>query len=176
VRLVETQLSERYGLVKGEQYVEQGIPNSVESATALFKDDPFQFEHWAVEYVEGFPTKKTGDEGVDGRIYFEADGAYAAMVLSVKGGGIRPTDIRDLIGTLDSEPGAYLAGFVSLQEPSKKMREAAAKAGTWDYQGRAYEKVQLLTVREIVEEGRMFDTPTKIGLKSASPQHKLAVY
>jgi DNA modification methylase len=176
VRIVEEQLQERYGLVRGEHYEEHGIPNSVESAQALWDENKFQFEHWAVEYVEGFPTKKTGDEGVDGRIYFEADGTYASMVLSVKGGGVRPTDVRDLIGVLSSEPGARLAGFISLQEPSKAMRSAAAKAGKWEYRGTAYERVQLLTVREILEEQKSFHTPSKIGTKAVSVQHKLALY
>lgn len=176
VRMVEDQLNQRYGLVKGEHYEEHGIPNSVESAKALWEDDPFQFEHWAVEYVEGFPTKKTGDEGIDGRIYFEAGGTYNAMILSVKGGGIGPTDVRDLVGTLNTESGAVLAGFISLREPSKAMRAAAAKAGIWEYQGIKYDRVQLLTVREILEEGKSFHTPTKVGIKTASLQHKLAIY
>lgn len=175
VRLVEGQLLERYGLIKGEHYEEHGIPNSVESATALWDEDPFQFEHWAVEYVEGFPTKKTGDEGVDGRIYFEAGKQYGAMILSVKGGGVRPTDIRDLIGTMETESSAFLAGFISLREPSKAMKAAAAKAGMWEYNGVQYEKVQLLTIQQMLEEGRTFNTPTKVGVKTTSPQHKLAV-
>ena len=129
VRLIEGQLLERYGLVEGEHYEEHGIPNSVESAKALFSHDPFQFEHWAVEYVGGFPTKKTSDKGGDGRIYFETRNNLGVMVLSVKGGTIRPTDIRDLIGVLTVEMGAELAGFISNKEPSKAMKAAAAKAG-----------------------------------------------
>lgn len=176
IRLVEGQLLERYGLVKGEHYEEHGIPNSVESALALFRQDPFQFEHWAVEYVGGFPTKKTGDKGVDGRIYFEMKKTLGVMVLSVKGGTIRPTDIRDLIGVLSTEPSAELAGFISNKEPSKAMKAAAAEAGQWEYEGVTYDRVQLLTVKDIVEEKRRFHTPTKIGTKSmAAEQIPLAV-
>ena len=43
-----------------------------------------------------FPTKKTGDKGIDGRIYSETKKQLGVMVLSVKGGTIRPTDNRDL--------------------------------------------------------------------------------
>lgn len=168
VRLVEGQLLERYGLVKGEHYEEHGIPNSVESAEALFQHDPFQFEHWAVEYVGGFPTKKTGDKGIDGRIYFETKKELGVMVLSVKGGTIRPTDIRDLIGVQTVEEGCELAGFISNREPSKAMKSAAAKAGQWEYEGVAYDRVQLLTVKDIVEDKKRFHTPTKIGTKSAT--------
>jgi DNA modification methylase len=175
VRLVEHELKERYGLVKGEHYVEEGIPNSASSAVVLFEKDPFQFEHWAVEYVGGFPTKKTGDLGVDGRIYFETGDRLGVMVLSVKGGNIRPTDIRDLVGVLASEEGAELAGFISNKQASKAMQSAAAKAGTWEYKGVEYPRVQLLTVKEIVEDKKRFHTPTKIGVKSKDPQTKLAM-
>ena len=168
VRLVEGQLKERYGLIEGEHYEEHGIPNSMASALALFQHDPFQFEHWAVEYVGGFPTKKTGDKGIDGRIYFETKKELGLMVLSVKGGNVRPTDIRDLIGVLSVEEGAELAGFISNKEPSKAMKAAAAQAGQWEYEDVAYDRVQLLTVKEIVEDKKRFHTPTKIGTKSAT--------
>ena len=168
VRLVEGQLLERYGLVEGENYEEHGIPNSVASALALFQHDPFQFEHWAVEYVGGFPTKKTGDKGIDGRIYFETKKDLGVMVLSVKGGNIRPTDIRDLIGVLSVEHGCELAGFISNKEPSKAMKAAAGQAGQWEYEGVAYDRVQLLTVKDLVEDKKRFHTPTKIGTKSTS--------
>jgi DNA modification methylase len=174
VRLVEQQLNERYGLVKGEHYEVDGIPNSVDAARTLWEHDRFQFEHWAVERVGGFPTKKTGDKGVDGRIYFETQQSLNSMVLSVKGGaGIHPTDIRDLVGVLSSETDAPLAGFISLKEPSKGMREAAARAGVWEYRGVSYPRIQLLTVREIVEERRDFQMPTRVGVKTTTPQTML---
>ena len=138
------------------------------SPVALFEHDPFQFEHWAVEYVGGFPTKKTGDKGIDGRVYFETRKELGLMVLSVKGGNVRPTDIRDLIGVLSVEEGAELAGFISNKEPSKAMKAAAAQAGQWEYEDVAYDRVQLLTVKEIVEDKKRFHTPTKIGTKSAT--------
>jgi DNA modification methylase len=162
IRLIEHELLEQYGLTKGTHYEVDGIPNSVESAQALWERDPFQFEHWIVERVGGFPTKKTGDKGIDGRIYFETGDTLRVMVLSVKGGGVRPTDVRDLIGVQSTEPDAELGGFLSLKEPSKAMREAAAKAGTWEYRGLQYPRIQFLTVKEIVEDGKAFVMPTRV--------------
>ena len=89
------------------------------------------------------------------------------MVLSVKGGHVRPTDIRDLLGVLATEDDALLAGFITMEEPSKAMRSAAAKAGTWEHRGVEYPRLQILTVREILEEKRTFQMPTKIGVKTA---------
>jgi hypothetical protein len=42
-----------------------------------------------VERVGGFPTKKTGDKGIDGRMYFETKEGLKAMVLSVTDGRSR---------------------------------------------------------------------------------------
>ncbi len=173
VRLVEHQLSERYGLVEGVNYEEHGIPNSVDSAKALWDHDPFQFEHWATEYVGGFPTKKTGDKGIDGRIYFEMKKDLGVMVLSVKGGNVRPTDVRDLKGVLSDESDAHLAGLITMRGPTKGMRDAASQAGTWEYRGVEYPKVQILTVKELVEDKKRFLTPSKIGVKNATDQENL---
>jgi adenine specific DNA methylase Mod len=99
IRLIRERLTEKYHLVEGVNYEIDGIPVSVEQAEMLFKRDPFQFQHWAVERIGGFPMqKKVADKGIDGRIYFETPKGPKDMVLSVKGGNIRPTDILDLRG------------------------------------------------------------------------------
>ena len=120
---------DEYRLVEGRNFEVNGIPVSSEQAEELFKRDPFQFEHWIVERVGGFPTKKTGDKEIDGRMYFETKEGLKCMVLSVKGGKLRPTDVRDLRGTLVDMADTEMAGFLSLQEPSKAMLEAGSLAG-----------------------------------------------
>lgn len=176
IKLVREILTgERYRLVEGVHFDVAGIPVSVEQAEDLFKRDPFQFEHWVVERVGGFPTKKTGDKGIDGRMYFETQHGLKQMVLSVKGGKLRPTDVRDLVGVLAHENDTEMAGFLSLQEPSKAMLEAGAKAGQFVYQGVKYDRVQFLTVKQILEEGKEFHTPTKLRSRVSSPQSSLAL-
>ena len=164
---------DEYRLKEGVHFEVDGVPVSVEQAQELFKRDPFQFEHWFVERMGGFPTKKTGDKGVDGRLYFETREGLKAMVLSVKGGKLRPTDVRDLRGVLEREHDTAMAGFLSLQEPSKAMREEAAAAGQYEYGGTMYDRMQLLTVKDVLEDKRDFRTPTKMASRIASPQHSL---
>jgi DNA modification methylase len=173
VKLIREVLAEKYRLTEGVQFQVNGIPVSVEQAQELFKKDPFQFEHWIVERVGGFPTKKTGDKGIDGRMYFETRGALKSMVLSVKGGKLRPTDVRDLRGVLADDQDAEMAGFLSLQEPSKAMKEAGAMAGQYEYSGIKYDRIQFLTVADILEGKREFHTPTKMGSKIATGQMPL---
>jgi DNA modification methylase len=176
IRLVrDTLTGDRYRLVEDEHFDVTGIPVSVEQARELFKRDPFQFEHWIVERVGGFPTKKTGDKGIDGRMYFDTKAGLISMVMSVKGGKLRPTDVRDLLGVLAHETDTAMAGFLSLEEPTRAMREAAAKAGQFHYGGTAYDRVQFLTAKDILEEDREFRTPTKVRRKITSAQQSLAL-
>lgn len=106
-------------------------------------------------------------------MYFETREGLKAMVLSVKGGKLRPTDVRDLRGVLAGEHDTEMAGFLSLQEPTKAMREDASKAGQFTYGGVSYDRVQFLTVREILEGKREFHTPTKMGSRVSTAQHSL---
>ncbi len=175
IQMICDRLTERMRLTEGVQFDVTGVPVSVEQAEKLFKSDPFQFEHWLVERVGGFPTKKTSDKGIDGRMYFETKAGLKAMVLSVKGGKLRPTDVRDLRGVLADQPDTELAGFLSLQEPSKAMQEAAAMAGQYEYSGIRYDRLQFLTVQDILERKREFHTPTKMGAKAATGQQSFAL-
>lgn len=175
IKLVREILTgDKYRLVEGKHFDVNGIPVSVEQAQVLFKQTPFQFQHWLVERIGGFPMqKKVADKGVDGRMYFETRDGLKAMVLSVKGGKIRPTDLRDLRGVLAREPDTELAGFLCLNEPTKAMREEAAAAGQFIYGDVKYDRMQILTVRDILEKKRDFHTPTKVGTRIATGQSSL---
>jgi DNA modification methylase len=177
IKLIREVLTERHRLTEGTHFEVDGIPASVEQAEELFKRDPFQFQHWAVERIGGFPMqKKVADRGIDGRLYFETQEGMKSIVISVKGGAtIRPTDIRDLRGVLEREQGAEIAGFISLKEPSKAMREEAATAGRYEYNGNYYDRIQLLTISEIIEGKRMFQSPTKVGSRIATGQTLLPI-
>ena len=136
--------------------------------------NPFQFQHWFVEKVGGFPTKRmSGDRGIDGRLYFETKDGLREVILSVKGGKVRPTDVRDLRGCLEREQDAAIGGLLSLQEPSKAMHEEAARAGMYEYAGNRYPRIQFLTAKDILEDRREFHTPTKLGSRAKSGQASL---
>lgn len=160
VRLIQDTRIKKYSLEEDKDYVIEGIPESVEQAQYLFEQDPYQFQHWVVEKTGGFcSNRKSGDLGIDGRIYFEvleekggkASRKLCNMVLSVKGGNIRPTDIRDLRGVLEREKETELAGFLSLRTPTKAMLQEADAAGFYEYQGIKYPRIQLLTVEDIFD-------------------------
>ncbi len=85
--------------------------------------------------------------------------------MSVEGGNIRPSDLQDLQGVLHSDPDARLSGFLSLNEPTKAMGKAVSSDGQWSYKGETYDKIQLLTVRDVVDGKRLFQTPTSLKYK-----------
>lgn len=163
VKIVRDVLLKRYGLTDGEHYLIDGIPLSVEGAQDLFERDNRQFQHWAVELAGGFSsTKHSGDLGIDGRIYYEAQTSLKSMVLSVKGGKqLNPAFIRELRGVLERERDTEMAGFICLQPPTKGMKDEAASAGVYNYLGTEYHRLQLRTIQDLLE-GKGFDTPSKV--------------
>ena len=176
-RLVRDTLKERYGLESGEHYEIDGIPVSVEEAKFLWTDDPFQFQNWAVEYVRGFCTqKKTRDSGIDGRFYFkDKDNQLQSMIISVKGGQLKAPDVRDLIGTVEKEK-AIFGGLISFNEPSKDMIQAAVKMGYYTDRGTKYDRIQFLSIREMLEDKKLFQIPNNIDRRDFSKHYQPRLY
>lgn len=141
-----------------------GEPTDLAGAEQLAAEDKFQFECWALGLVGARHTehKKGADHGIDGRLFFHDEGAAGAskqIILSVKGGGTSSPHVRDLVGVLDREK-AQIGVLVSLQEPTRDMRKEAASAGFYHstYTNRNHPRVQLLTIKELLE-GKGIDYP-----------------
>jgi DNA modification methylase len=174
VRIVRDVLAKRYGLVEAEHYQIAGVPLSVDSATDLFQRDPRQFQHWLVELAGGFcNTKHSGDLGIDGSLYFDTGDGLKSMVISVKGGHVGPAYVRELRGVLERD-GTEMAAFLCLNEPTKGMKEEAAKAGVFEYQGVRYPRLQIRTVKELLA-GYAIQSPSRVQTLSWEGQTKLAL-
>jgi DNA modification methylase len=109
-------------------YTVQGIPLDMDGAHALWNDSPQVFQDWALTLVDGQPSaRKTGDEGVDGIVYFQDDAQNIGQaVVSVKGGkNIDAGDLRDLVGAMHSHQ-AKLGIFITLKPPTRGIVEAAS--------------------------------------------------
>jgi DNA modification methylase len=162
VRLVREVLLRRYGLEEGRDYEVSGVPLSLEGAHELFNRDPHQFQNWAVELAGGFcSVRRSGDRGVDGRIYYETSTGLRSMVISVKGGHLSPAYIRELRGTMERENNAELGGFICLEKPTKGMWRDVAEAGVYTYMGKPYDRLQIRTIGDLLD-GKAFDTPSRV--------------
>ena len=85
-----------------------GEPTSLPDATALAKQDPYQFQWWPLGLVRARPVeqKKGADRGIDGRLYFHDEwkgGKTKQIVLSVKAGNVTVSQIRNLVGVINRE-------------------------------------------------------------------------
>ena len=165
-RVAKVRLEDRLGLKEGTDFEIEGVPQTLEGARDLWTRDKYHFQKWAIEQVEGFATtRRTGDGGIDGRLYFDIpdEKHLQSMVLEVKGGvNVGISVVRDLRGVLERDS-ALLAGLIVMDGLGERkianFRREMAQAGDLDVLGVLYPRMQLLTAGEILEGGR-FDTPS----------------
>jgi DNA modification methylase len=144
-----------------------GQPTEVEGARQLAQTPQgrYQFQWWALDLIHADPIggveKKGKDRGIDGIITFtDKNNELQSVLVSVKSGGVNPGMVRDLKGTLEREKAA-IGVFLTLDEPTKEMRLEADTAGIFHSElwNRDYARIQLLSIRELLEENRKPDLP-----------------
>ena len=54
------------------------------------------------------------------------------------------------------------AGYLPLKEPTRAMKTTPGEAGTWNDKGEVYDCIQMLTVKVVVEDKRLFRTPARL--------------
>ncbi len=171
-RVAKLRLEDRLHLTEGKDFVIEGVPRSLEGAQDLWERDKYHFQKWAVEQTDGFVTsKRTGDGGIDGRIYFAVPGepALQSMVLEVRGGAnVTIADVRALHSVLEREE-ALMAGLITMRKIDGRKRNnferLIGEAGTLEMLGQQYQKLQILSVEEILE-GWRFSVPGAVSLGS----------
>ena len=178
IGLIKHRLRDTFGDDITQSYEVIGEPVSLPDAEVLGKDDPFQFQWWALGLVGARPVeqKKGADKGIDGRLYFHDDMAGAKtkqIIFSVKAGRTSVPHVRDLRGVIERE-NAEIGVLLSLQEPTKPMRTEAMGAGFYESPwGTRHPRIQLLTVTDLLL-GKGVNRPIQQGnvtFKKA-PKHK----
>lgn len=148
------------------EYEVVGEPTTLEGAKKLAEQDPYQFQWWALGLVGARPVdqQKGADQGVDGRLYFFPDqsrsGSPDEIIFSVKSGNVTVSQLRDLVGVVDREDAA-IGVFITLEPPTRPMREEAASAGFYrspELGDKRYPKIQILTIEELLE-GKKVECP-----------------
>ena len=179
IAVVLKRLEDSFGAAVFDNLVLNGIPKDMESAIALANknDDRLrkEFEKWAVLVYSNnraaINDKKGADKGVDGFAYMmTSKDTTERIIFQVKSGGVNRSAIATLRGDMQREE-AQIGILITLEEPTKSMREEAASAGFYHHElmGRNYPQIQIVTVREMIEENRRIDLPLNIEvLKSAT--------
>lgn len=154
IALIEHRLKAAFPGISYEVY---GVPKDAAGAADLAVRDKHEFQKWIVATIEGQPYKggrKGMDRGIDGYLHFrDADKKPQTAIISVKGGGIKSGDIRDLKGTIERE-GAAIGIFLTLKEPTREMEKEAASAGFYETGGRKFPRIQILTAAQVIDDRR----------------------
>jgi len=174
INLMKRRLHDTFG--KDVEFEVIGEPVDAAGAEALAKQDPYQFQWWALGLVDARPVdgKKGADKGIDGRIYFhdEADSAKTKQViLQVKAGHVTAAHVRDLRGVIERE-GAAIGVLISMEEPTSQMRAEAADAGFYasPHWNRDYPRIQLRTIAELLT-GKGIDCPQHTDTFKQAPKY-----
>jgi DNA modification methylase len=155
-----------------------GAPTEVEGARRLAADEEngrYQFQWWALDQIGATPRggdkKKGADGGIDGIITFsDVGGALQTVIVSVKSGGVEAKDVRELKAVVEREK-AVIGVLVTLEEPSRPMRDEAVQAGSWhsDLYNKDYSKIQIITAKDIIEDAKQPHLPPLL-----APQYRKA--
>ena len=164
VALMKSRLKTAFNHLPGRDYQVFGEPVDTGSARALWQQDPFQFQFWAVSLLEAQPqehARRGPDRGIDGILYF-IDGPRRSpqkVVIQVKGGKVSSPVIRDLKGVVEREKAA-MGLFITLEEPTKAMLTEAASGGLFHSHiwNRDFPKIQIRTISQMLQ-GSGFDLP-----------------
>jgi DNA modification methylase len=168
-----------------EDVIMDGIPRDVASAQALANknDDRVrkEFEKWAVlTYTRNRAVinyKRGADGGVDGTAYFYTSPSETdKVVFQAKSGGVERKDIAALKGDMEREKAA-IGILITLEEPTQPMKAEAKRAGlyTHAFTGANYDRVQIVTIQEIIEQDKRFTMPMSVEvLKAAKAVEEVA--
>ncbi|HEY3297295.1 MAG TPA: site-specific DNA-methyltransferase [Armatimonadota bacterium] len=174
IDVMANRLEQDFGIKSIEDYEVVGVPKDANSARELFIYKPKQFEIWAVSIVGGFPQpEKTGDKGVDGKVYFIDESRKTRhAICQVKGGKLVPSMIRDFEACIGREK-ASMGFFISLETPTKGMYQEAEELGFFESpSGRKIPKLQIRTIKELLDR-KDFDFPKGYALRSSQNSRML---
>jgi hypothetical protein len=173
INLIKKRLRDHFGEDVKNEYDIIGEPVSVADAAELAKQDPFQFQAWALDLVGArvaTSARKGADKGIDGRLYFHDDksGKSKQIVFSVKAGEhVNVAHVRDLRGVIERER-AEIGVLISMEQPTKPMLKEAAEAGFYKSPDihKSFPRLQILTIDELlngkqVEYPRLLDVTYK---------------
>ena len=151
----------------------------MQSAHALWQENRFAFERWAVTTLPGFVPNdiQTGDGGIDGRgLMLNPPGDEEGLaVAQVKGGSFSPSDLRAFLSKITGGA-ASIGVFVTLEKETvtPTMREVVAAAGTFNEGAKKFNRIQFWSIAEHFDKTRpplpaMKDPGTGGGMQETIP-------
>jgi site-specific DNA-methyltransferase (adenine-specific) len=178
--LIKSRLYDAFKIEAKKDYDLIGEPTTLSDAKHLAIQDRYQFQWWALGLIPARPYggqadsktgKKGADKGIDGVMTFSdsTQGSDKRIIIQVKSGKVKSSDIRDLHGTVEREKNAVMGIFVTLEPPSRNMELEAMEIGYYHSQGfnRDYPKIQILTIEQLLAGEKVKFPGTDTTLKQA---------
>lgn len=102
--------------------------------------------------------------------FTDVGGQVERVIVSVKSGHVNAGMIRELNGTVEGQQ-TVIGVFLTLEEPTKPMKEEAAKAGTYrsGLWNRDYARIQFLSVADLLERKMKPNPPAFVHQPSRLP-------
>jgi site-specific DNA-methyltransferase (adenine-specific) len=171
ISLVLKRLEDSFGRDVLKTIALKGIPSDMDAATTLAnkRDDRLrnEFEKWAVlTYTNNhaiLSDSKSAAQGIDGAAYFLTNGqAHARIIFQVKSDHLKSADVATLRDRLEREQ-ATLAVLITLEKPTPAMILDARAAGRYQQgpPGKSYDRIQLVTIQEILEQHKRLNIQTR---------------
>jgi len=140
--LIKSRLYDAFKIEAKKDYDLIGEPTTLSDAKHLANQDRYQFQWWALGLIPARPYggqagsktgKKGADKGIDGVMTFSdsTNDTDKRIIIQVKSGKVKSSDIRDLNGTVDREKNAVMGIFITLEPPSRNMELEAMEIGYW---------------------------------------------
>jgi DNA modification methylase len=166
--LIKKRLQDAFGEDIKKQYKVVGEPVNVEEAETLLKDALLQFQYWSISMLGGQPNeRKSGDKGVDGRLYFHegASDKTKHIVFSTKGvqkpGPVVVRELRGVVERDEAEIGVLIV--LRASDITAAMRTEAAEAGHYESAWGRHPRLQIFSVEDIFA-GKRLDYPRATGV------------
>jgi len=178
IAVILRRLEDQFGQSVTNSIKLDGIPRDMASACALAnkKDDRVrkEFEKWAIMTYTGnraiIHQKKGADAGIDGIAYFRTTNIdNAKIILQVKSGSVGRGDVAKLHGDMQRESAA-MAVLITLEPPTAPMIKEAKGAGCYhhDLMDRNYDAIQIVTIQDMIENGKVLDIPMSLEVLKAA--------
>ncbi len=157
-----------------------GDPKDLSSSESLAQHDRYQFEWWALGLVDARPAqdkRKGADTGIDGYINFLDDNSGKArrIIVQVKSGRVKVSQIRDLKGVLEREK-AEIGLFIILKPPTRPMVQEAVSGGFYvprHFPNHKYPSLQILTIKDLLAGKKAkYSRYAPQGTFKRAPQHR----
>ena len=141
----------------------RGIPIALREARRLARDNPLDFEAWAVMRIAGMAAneRQRGDGGIDGRGMLSErarDHASRLVLAQVAGGRFSLSKFREFLAVLEREEAACGVYITLDRATSPRARREAAGKGTLRIGASEFPRVQLWSIAEHFQ-GRQPELP-----------------